>query len=151
MVVAGGTLDLRDERGEQRLAVRDAGQAVVRRTHLGLDEGATGPVEGPRQALLRGDATLMQRDRLIGFERLLQAARQAIQAPRAVGPGHAQGRRDAGRYGEQRWKDDRPALGGWHGGDECEDDDDAHADGDGRQKAQGTNDFQHAISRAWGG
>ena len=84
--VARRALDLGAEGGEQRLAVGDAGEPVVRRTRLDLEEGAARRVQCPGQAAFAGDAGLARSNRLVSLERSLQVTRDAVQPPPEVAP-----------------------------------------------------------------
>ncbi len=145
LVVARRALDLRMQRGEQGLAVRDAGEAVVGRALLGQQVGACGRVEGAGQAALGGDPALAQVYRLLGLQGPLQRPGDAAQAPAEVAPcqqrhrghpGHDRDSRGSGKYEAVL----RRGLGG-HG----EPGDEGGRDGEGCQKAEGTDQGEHVI------
>ena len=143
LVVTSRPVDLGPEHGEQGLAVRDAGEPVVRGAGLDLEEGAAGGVERASQAPLAGNAALAQVNRLVGLERSLQRGRDAVETEPDVAPRQQRHGRHAGSDGDG--DDERqhlPLLG-----IDLRCDRDGHeqeqSDRHGGQEAQGTNDDEH--------
>ena len=97
----GGSLGFRQQHGEQRLAVRDPGQPVVRRPRLELQERPGGGVEGARQPPFGGDACLLHLDGIFLGERRFEHSREPIQPPAHVAPGDECCRGHAGQCGKK--------------------------------------------------
>ena len=85
-LVAGGALDLGEQRREQRLAVGDAGQPVDRRAVVGLGEGAGDRVDGRREPALEAAAARRDRGRVVARGDPLGGLDQADDAEAEVRP-----------------------------------------------------------------
>ena len=143
LVVAPGAVDLGGERGEEGLAVRNAGEPVMGGARLGQEEGSRGRVEGLRQSSFGRDAHHAQLGRTVGLEGMLEGVGDAAQSPAEVAPGEQRHRRHPGDRRDREHGDERGALrfGDVRGDAQRDGDEGGH--GQRGEEPEGANEAEH--------